>query len=448
MFVRLLSLALASPALSHAHVGTSAAGADDWPGWRGADRSGVAEGAPPTEWSEEENVRWKAPLPGHGLSSPIIVGDLVLVTSSVGTGRTLERRAEEGAPDGERGGRRDRRGREMPPLEEQVFLVLAFERASGASAWERRVNTAMPHQGTHPDGSYAAPTMVTDGERVYASFGSFGLYALSLAGEVLWSKDLGDLTIQNGFGEGSSPVLCGDLLIQNWDHEGDSFLVAMDKRTGEERWRTPRAGGTSWCTPLTVERDGRAQIVIGGPRTVAYDAATGREVWSFGETPSRGGGAIASPVALDELILVAGGGRTGEMRALIARPAGSEDDLLLWSERADVPHIPSPLVYHDKLYLLKQNSGVLSVLDAKTGRLEYGPERLDAVANVYASPVVANGRLYVAGRDGIVEVLALDPQIETVAVNTLEDAFDASPAVAGDAIFLRGRANLYCIAAD
>jgi outer membrane protein assembly factor BamB len=255
------------------------------------------------------------------------------------------------------------------------------------------------------------------------------------------------MQIQNGFGEGSSPVLWGELVILSWDHEGDSFLAALEKGTGKERWRTPRPRGTSWVTPILVRAKGREELVVGGPRTAAYDPATGRELWHHGEAGR--GGAIASAVAIDELVIFASGGRGGgEARGLVAEAGAPKEEPAepLWSLRVDAPHVPSPLAYQGKVYMLKQDSGMLSVLDPVSGKVEYGPERLDAVADVYASLVAARGHLYVAGRDGTVEVLTTWPEVQTVAVNKLEDGFDASPAIAGDELFLRGKASLYCIA--
>jgi outer membrane protein assembly factor BamB len=238
--------------------------------------------------------------------------------------------------------------------------------------------------------------------------------------------------------------------ITTHHHEGDSFLIALDKESGKERWRTPRPKGTSWSTPLVVKAGGEDEIVVGGARTIAYDPDTGRELWSFGPSDRGGDGLMASPVAIDELVLVSTGGRRGgEIRALVALPEGEagEPTEPLWTlPSTDVPGIPSLLSYEGKLYFLKGNSGLLSALDPSSGTIEYGPERLEGLADVYASPVAWSGRIYVAGRDGTVTVLSALPEIETLSVNRLEDAFDASPALAGDELFLRGRAHLYCIA--
>jgi outer membrane protein assembly factor BamB len=285
------------------------------------------------------------------------------------------------------------------------------------------------------------------------SFGSFGIYALGFDGKVAWQVDLGDF-LTNGTGEGSSPVLHGDLLIVNCDQEGDSFLVALDKKTGKERWRTARPKGASWATPIVVRAGNSDEIVVAGQRTIAYDAATGRELWSNGQPGIGGGGQITSPVAVDDLVLCSVNGKGGgEIRALVALPPEESTELApgaaepMWVTKGNVPGVPSMLSYDHNLYWLKSQGGMLSALDLTTGDVVYGPERLKGVTEALASPVAAGGRLYVVGRDGTVEVLSALPKIETLAVNKLEDQFDASPAIAGDELFLRGSANLYCIAA-
>ncbi|NOT32070.1 MAG: PQQ-binding-like beta-propeller repeat protein [Planctomycetes bacterium] len=400
----------------------------DWPGWRGSRGDGTGEGSPPIEWSEEKNVRWKAALPGVGLSSPIVWGAQVFVTTAVPTGK-------------KRAGVVSEHFTRPFELEEQEFLVLAFARASGKELWRKRVNQAMPHEPTHPTNSFATPTPVTDGTRVYCSFGSFGLYALTLTGELAWQVDLGDLT-NNGHGEGSSPLLYDGSLILLWAHWGNSFLIALDATNGKERWRTPVPAGNNCSTPIIVHVEGRDQVVCAGSRTIACDPRTGQELWSFGE-PNGGITSMASPVAIGELVLVPGVDRE-DLRALVAMPAGEPAEML-WSRRSN-DNIPSPLAYDAKFYFLKGDSAQLTVLDSASGEVEYGPERLQGVSEAWASPVIAGGRLYVTGRDGTVEVLALEPEIATLAVNVLPDAFDASPAAAGDELFLRGKSHLYCLA--
>jgi outer membrane protein assembly factor BamB len=402
---------------------------EDWTGWRGSRGDGTAEGSPPIEWSEEKNVRWKAALPGTGLSSPIVWGDQVFVTTAVPTGK-------------KRTGVVSQAFREPFDLEEQDFLVLAFARATGKELWRKQVHRAMPHEPTHPTNSYATPTPATDGARVYCSFGSFGLYALTLAGELVWQVDLGDLS-NNGHGEGSSPLLHGGSLIVLWAHWGESFLAALDAATGEERWRTPVPAGNNCSTPIVVRVEGEEQIVVGGKRTMACDPKSGKVLWSFGEWVASGNTTMASPVALGELVLVPSVNRD-DLRALVALPGGEPAEVL-WSKRSS-DNIPSPLAYGDRFYFLKGDSGQLTVMNPANGQNEYGPERLQGVNEAWASPVIAGGRLYVVGRDGTVEVLALAPEVRTLAVNKLEEDFDASPAVAGKELYLRGKTRLFCVA--
>jgi len=406
-----------------------AIGDDDWTGWRGSRGDGTASGSPPVEWSEERNVRWKADVPGFALSSPIVSGERVFVTTAVGTGT-------------KRAGVVSEAFREPYELEEQEFLVLAFERASGKELWRKKVNQAMPHEPTHPTNSYATPTPVTDGTRVYCSFGSFGLFALDLAGNLVWQVDLGDMT-NNGHGEGSSPILHAGHVIVLWGHWGASFLVALDAASGQERWRSPLPAGNNCSTPIVVHLESGDQIVVAGMQTSAFDPSSGKKLWSFGDAQTRGNTAMASPVAISELVLVPGIDRN-DLRALVVLDEGEPAEVL-WEKRSS-DNIPSLLAYEQRLYFLKGDSGQLTVLDAATGEVEYGPERLSGVIEVWASPVIAGGRLYVVGRDGKVEVLATTPEVRTLAVNELADEFAASPAVAGKELFLRGRERLYCIA--
>lgn len=407
----------------------------DWACWRGPRGDGTSEGSPPIEWSEEKNVRWRTLVPGVGLSSPIVHGARVFVTTAVPTGK-------------KRAGQVSAAFREPYELEEQEFLVLAFARADGQELWRKRVHQAMPHEPTHPTNSYATPTPATDGTRVYCSFGSFGVYALSLTGEVLWQVDVGDLT-NNGHGEGSSPLLYEDSLILLWAHWGQSFVLALDVASGKERWRTALPAGNNCSTPIVVRAggggEGGDQLVIAGKRTIACDPKTGRELWSFGDEGPGGNTSMASPVAIGELVLVPGVDR-GDLRALVALPGGEPPELL-WSRRSS-DNIPSLLAHDQRIYFLKGDSGQLTVIDSVSGEVAFGPERLKGVNEAWASPVIAGGRLYVTARDGRVEVLSLAPEIQSLAVNVLEDGFEASPAIAGNELFLRGRRHLFCLSEE
>jgi len=413
-----------------------------WPQWRGPLGTGVApHGTPPVEWSESTNVRWKVEIPGRGSSTPVIWGDRLFVLTAVPTG-------DETRPQGGLFTRLRRRimgG--VAATHAQRFMVLAIDRRDGRVIWERVAQEELPHEGTHQTGTWASPSAVTDGEVVCAFFGSRGLYCYDLDGRPLWETDLGDMRIRMGFGEGASPTLYRDLLIVLWDHEGDSFIVAFDKRTGRERWRTPRDEKTSWTSPLVVELEEGAQVVTSATGAVrGYDVDTGRLLWQDeGVTQN----AIPSPVAADGVVFVTSGYRGNRLAAIDLSVASGDvrgSGAVIWSVDRDTPYVSSPLLHDGLVYVLKGNSGVLTSFDARTGARRYGPERLSGIRNVYASPVAAGGRLYVTSRDGMTIVLRAGPTFEVLAINTLDDGFDASPAIMDGEIYFRGQQFLYCIA--
>jgi outer membrane protein assembly factor BamB len=418
-----------------------------WAQWRGPLGSGEAPKArPPVEWSETKNVRWKVEVPGKGKSTPVVWNDLVFVTSAVPTSKALEPRPTPSpAPDAAP-------ARPHPAVQPAPsayeFVVLAYGRNDGKLRWSRTVREERPHEGTHQDGSYASGSALTDGKRVYAFFGSRGLYALDLTGRVLWEKELGLQQTRNGFGEGSTPALHGETLVVPWDHEGADFVAAFDAATGQERWRRERDEPTNWTTPHVVEHGGRAQVVVGGTsKLISYDLLTGEPVWhAAGLTQN----VIPTPVSAEGVVYAMSGFRGSALRAI--RLADARGDItgppaLAWSYDKDTPYVPSPLLTKGGLYFLKSNSGILTLLDPATGALRFS-ERLEAVPNVYASPVAADGRVYVVGREGTTVVLADGPRLQVLATNRLDDAFDASPALVDRELYLRGAKHLYRISAD
>lgn len=416
-----------------------------WGQWRGPRMDGIAlHGNPPLEWSEAKNVRWKVALPGLGSSTPVVWKDRLYVLAAIPADGAKPR--PPAAPDAGSGAGRRGGGRAAAPPLTHEFSVFAIDRADGRIAWQRTARREIPHEGKQPNNSFASASAIVDGTHVIAFFGSRGLYCYDLEGRLVWEKDLGDMQIYNGFGEGASPALSGDSLVVTWDHEGQSFVVALDKATGKEVWRRDRDEGTTWATPLIVEHDGRRQVVTPGTKRVrSYDLATGALVW---ETPGLTPNVIPTPIARDGIVYVTSGYRGNAARAI--RLAGAKGDLagtpaILWETDRDTPYVPSPLLYQGVLYLVKSNAGVLSAIDAASGRTLYGPQRLEGVSEIYASPVGAAGRVYVLGRDGNALVLAGGPQYEILAKSSLEDGFDASPVVVGDEMYLRGYRHLYRI---
>ncbi len=411
---------------------------DQWPRWRGPLATGVApHGDPPVSWSEDRNVRWKTALPGLGHSTPIIWGEKIFLTAAVPHDQALPAPAEH-----------DHDAHDNLPASHRLkFVVLAIDRATGLILWQRTVRDEQPHEGTHVTGSWASNSAVTDGERVYAFFGSRGLYCLDFDGEVVWQKDFGDMLTRHGHGEGASPALHGETLIVNWDHQGDSFIVALEARTGKQRWRVARDEITSWSTPLVVEHEGKPQVVVNGTKRVrSYDLATGEVVWEVGGLSRN---VVASPVAAGGLVVVT---NSYDGQAMIAvRLAGAKGDVtgtgaVVWSRDRHAPYVPSPLLYDGQLVFLLHSQAILMARDLETGEEVYGPSRIRGLHNVFASPVGAAGRVYVASREGTTAVIRHGPEPELLAINRLDDAFTASPAVVGRELYLRGQDYLYCIA--
>lgn len=412
---------------------------DQWPQWRGPLMTGVAPRAnPPIEWSETKNVRWKIVLPGFGHSTPAVWGDRVFVTTAAPVGEALPPKYS-GAPGGHD---------EVPITHRQKFMLMALDRRDGKIVWERTLREELPHQGGHRTASLASSSPITDGERVYAFFGSWGLYCLDVKGDLVWQKDFGHLETLHGHGEGSSPVLHGETLVVNWDHEGDSFLVALDKRTGRQLWKTARERASSWTTPIIAEHAGQAQVIISGSeRLRAYDLEKGTLIWECRGLSVEN--VVASPVAGHGLVFT---GSTYDNPGILAiRLEGAKGDItdtkqVAWHRRRGAPYVPSPLLVGDALYFMYHFQGMITRVDARSGEDKPGAFRLPNMHNVFASPVAAGGRVYISSREGRTVVLKDGDALEVIAQNQLDDQFSASPAVAGREIFLRGERNLYCLA--
>lgn len=419
-----------------------------WAQWRGPVGTGVApQGDPPVEWSEEKNVRWKLAIPGEGHASPIVWGDAVYVLTAVKTEKTVEKAEGEAEPEQTSGRRRRMSARKPTNIYE--YIVMAVDRKSGEIVWKKTACEELPHEGKHDDGSWASPSPITDGERLYAYFGSRGLFCYDMDGELLWKKNFGDMTVAASFGEGASPALHGDMLIVNWDHEGDSFICALNKKTGKEYWRNERDEGTSWGTPLVVDVDGDSQIVVNGSNRIrGYDLTTGTPIWECGGMTRN---TIPTPVAGDGRVFVMSGFRGAALVAVDLAEASKDitgTEAIVWSHDKGTPYVPSPLLDEGRLFFLATNTGVLSCFDADTGEALYTGQKLEGIRGVYSSPVGAKKRVYFSGRNGVFVVIKNSGSYEVLATNSLDDSFSASPAIAGNELYLRGFKSLYCIAAD
>ena len=442
----------------------------NWPQWRGPQQNGVAPGAnPPTKWSETENVKWKIPIPGEGHATPIIWENKIFLLTAVPTGKKIEAQsaptgvpgAQQAPPPGEgrgqrgegagpgqgRGGRGGGRGfGGAPPTEVLQFTTLCLDRATGKELWKQVAREGLPHEGRHGTGTYASPSPVTDGEHIYSYFGSQGIYCYDMNGKLKWSEDLGDMKIANTFGEGSSLALHGDTIVVIWDNESEDFIAALDKKTGKTKWKQPREERTAWSTPLIVEHDGKKQIITTATGKVrSYDLETGKQLWEHAGLTRN---TIPSPVAKDGIVYVMSGFQGTLLYAIKLGKTGdlTDTDAVVWKHAKSTPYVPSPLLVNDRLYFTANNNEILSCFDAKSGKPHYEAERLEGVKGLYASPIAADGRVYIVGRNGVSAVLKESDKLEVLATNTLDEKFDASPVAVGKELFLRGHKTLYCIA--
>lgn len=463
------SLFALTVSLSIFHASAASGSTENWPQWRGPLGTGESPKAnPPTEWSEEKNIKWKIKLPGHGASTPIIWENKVFIQAAVPTGKKVETPrtpsstpavqpapapaqqrppGEGGRQRGPGGGGRGGFGGGEKPTELYQFVVLCLDRQTGKTLWQTVAREELPHEGHHRDHGYSSFSPVTDGQHLIVSFGSRGLYCYDLNGKLIWEKDLGDMRTKMGFGEGSSPALHKNTVVVNWDHEGEDFIAAFEKSTGKELWRQPRQEDTTWSTPLIVEHNGKAQVVTTATGKVrSYDLATGELVW---ESPGLTMNAIPTPVTADGVVYVTSGFRGSALYAIKLGKTGdlSTTDSILWSHKKSTPYVPSPLLYKGRFYCFSGNDAIFSAFNAKSGNILVDAERLSDLNGVYASPVAAADRIYLLGRNGAALVLKHTDKLETLASNKLDDGFDASPALAGNELFLRGRQHLYCIAA-
>ena len=332
------------------------------------------------------------------------------------------------------------------PTEVHQFVLLCLDRGDGRVLWRKTLREELPHEGHHRDHGFSSHSPVTDGTHVYAWFGSRGLHCLDMDGQLKWSKDLGRMQTRNAFGEGTSPALHGDTIVVNWDHEGEDFIAAFDKRDGSERWRRPRNEATTWTTPLIVEHGGRTQVIVcASDRIRSYDLATGEEIWNCGGLT---GNVIPTPIARDGILYATSGFRGAAFMAIRLGRTGdlTDSDAVVWQHAKRTPYVPSAVLADGRLFFHSGNDAYLTILDARDGKPLLDAERIPGMSGIYASPVAAGGHLYFTGRDGAVVVAKIADKLDIVATNKLDEAFEASPAIAGNELFLRGHRTLYCFA--
>jgi outer membrane protein assembly factor BamB len=501
--------------------------AADWPTFRGPDGTGsVSASKLPTEWSVDQNIAWKVTVPGVAWSCPIVIGDNVFVTTAFAEGQPKPRSgggfggggrppgAGGGQPPGggqrppgaggqpPGGGGRPGGGRGAGPDKVYTWKVVCLDKATGKVKWEQVASEGKPKYATQQSNTFASETPTSDGERVYAYFGATGtVVAYDLAGKQVWKIELGAFPSQMGFGTSSSPTAYNGLVYVQCDNEEKSFLVALDAKTGEEKWKVDRAEKTNWSTPYIWKQKDRTDLVVGGSQKMrGYDPATGKLIW---ELSIGGGQSNASPVGTAEMLYVgtggmgggggfgrpggggppgAGGppgGAGGQPPASAGQPPGGQrpgggqggrggmggganagtlfaikagvtgditpkmgkttSDGIAWSAPRATPAAATPLVYNGYVYCLARNGGMISCFDAKTGKQAYKDERIPQAKAFWASPWAYDGKIFALDEDGVTHVLKAGPEFEVLRANKLgKDMYWSSPALVDGMVVMRG----------
>jgi outer membrane protein assembly factor BamB len=428
-------------------AGVSAAAAD-WPHWRGPNGTGAtSETNLPVRWSATENVAWKAPIGGLGVSTPIVSGDQVLVTSQIGASERRPGNHPRLVQGGNAtdAGERALGGARRPQAEDGrvYFLVESFRRADGRRLWEYRLPAEGPMSGVHDKHNLASPSPITDGQMVYAWFGTGQIVALDMSGKLVWQRHLGKEVspFEVAWGHSSSPTLFGDLLILLCDHEPASYLLAVDKRTGQQRWKADRGNGRmSYSTPLVVNTPTGPELVVNSSERVdAYDPRTGTLLWFTGGTNRF---PIPMPVFHDGMIYMSRGYRSSPYMAI--RPGGRGDiskTHVVWESATGAPYISS-LVYDAGLIYMATDVGGVTVVDAKTGQ-RLSQQRVEGVFS--ASPVAGDGKIYFVSETGETIVMQSGSSPTVLARNDVGERAIASPAISNGQIFIRTDDHLFCI---
>jgi len=441
LFVTTASTLLSQPASPRPGI--------DWPQFRGIDAGGVADGfSPPRDWNvaQNKNVQWKTAIAGLGLSSPVIWGDLLCVTSAISGQK------DAGIKPGLYG--------DIDPVKDDTtheWRIVCLNKKTGAIAWQRTANAGVPKIKRHMKSTHANSTLATDGEHLIAFFGSEGLYGYDLKGTLLWKRNLG--VLDAGYYEvpeaqwetGSSPIIHDGVVVIQADVQKGSFLAAFDAMTGRELWRSRRDDVPTWSSPTVYRIGGRTQIVVNGMRHAgAYDFKSGKEIWRL-----NGGGDIPvpTPVVHDGLIYLTNAhGPLAPVYAVRATAAGdvslangaASNRGVAWSQQRDGAYMCTPLVYRGLVYAVRFN-GVISAFDARTGDRKFQQRLAGGTAAFTASPVAADGKIYLANEDGQVFVIKDGPAYELLALNDMGAPVLATPAISEGRLFVRTATQVIAI---
>ena len=427
----------------------AAPAAGSWPSFRGPNASGVADGQQlPERWNGQtgENILWRTPIPGLAHSSPIVWGDRVFVTSAISSKPNASFKPGLYG-DGDASDDRSR----------HKWALYAIDKRTGRMVWERVAFEGEPGNKRHIKSTYASATPATDGRIVVAWFGSQGVYAYDVNGTPLWKADLGRVDMgaydipSYEWGPASSPIIWNGLVLLQCDTQADSFVLALDAATGRTAWKTDRQELPSWGTPTVISSGGRDQVVTNAANYIrGYDARTGEELWRLGGSSKI---TAPTPILADGFIIVASG-RRPERPIFAVRPDASGDLTLdkertssngvAWSKTARGPYMPTPLAYNGILYVLN-NDGIFDAYEAETGKEIYR-QRLDPVGSGFsASPVAADGRLYLSNEDGEMLVVAAGREFRLISTNPMGELLMATPALSNGVLYVRSASSLFAV---
>jgi outer membrane protein assembly factor BamB len=419
------------------------ASAENWPQWRGPSSNGISsEKGLPAEWSETSNVAWKTKLPGQGRSSPVVWGDRIFLTADI----------EGDKVEGIKAPIHHLRGKEFLHPDsigvdkKHTLIVLCLDRETGKILWRQTAYEGAVYDNRHKSGSYATPTAIVEDKTVYAYFGTEGLYAYDFNGKLLWKYMPGKIqTI--GLGPGSSPAHEGELIFLQCDSSDgkSSFITAINKKTGKQVWRVDRATNFTWASPVIVESGGRKELITSATESViAYDPKTGKELW---RGPGVKGNAVPTPVSGQGLIVFTAG---YPERYAYAVKAGSSGELkadhqsILWQKTKGTAYVPSPIFYGDYVYLIT-DKGLLTCIEARTGKLLYEGGRVPVPGTFTASPIAYDGKILLFSQEGDTFVIKAGPVHEVLRTNSVSEPIYVSPAVSNGTLFLRTGESLYAI---
>ena len=440
-------------AQSVAKPGTAPSKAEgqNWPAFRGANAAGVADGKPTAvKWNAPagEGVAWKTPIAGLAVSSPIVWGDHVFISTAVSS-------------DPNQAIRTGQYGNVEPVNDssKHTWHLLALDKKTGKVLWNRMAHEGIPKAKRHTKSSQANATPVTNGRQVIVSFGSEGLYAYDFSGKLLWKKDLGVLNAGWFFdpdyewGHGSSPIIYKDKVIVQADIQRGSFIAAFDVGTGKQVWRTERDEIPSWSTPTILEANGKAELITQATNfTRGYDPDTGRELWKYSGNSEI---AIPTPIVGPGFVVITNGYQ--RVQPIVAVKPGATGDITLkgdetrnasivWSSKRGGPYIPTPVIYRDQLYVLL-NNGVLTSYKVATGEQIYQKRVGGTGGSFSASLVAADGKIYASSEDGDVFVIQAGPEYVELAKNSVGEVLMATPAISDGLIIFRGQKNVVAIKA-